>query len=129
MYTQNDMILELMKTQLNKQYSEQEIPNTTYLIWFGKEIPEGKDNDSQDYLRNIFDHKKKNPTTTVKLIVSKKILNDWDTLATRCLIAGVELINFDANFKDHINRDIVEKFLENERDYVCASDVLRLSLL
>jgi len=126
-----------MLHRMKDVYKNQEIPRNSFLIWFGKEIPKkietGTCSPVINYRDNIFIHYECNQNYTIKLIVSKKLMEEtyYEELEQECREKHVVLVNFDddESLKKCLNRDIVEKFLENSDTYVCASDVLRYSLL
>lgn len=128
---------ETLKKNVQNICQAKEMPNKTFLIWFGPKLPEAlevKTNNgstkTKNYWENVVNHKNKNPNEHIHLIVSKKLMGDeFNVLKTKCEKEEIILIDFDENYKNCLNRDLVEHFLENPRDYVCASDVLRLGLL
>ena len=129
--------IETLKNNIKTICKTKEMPNKTFLIWFGKKLPENFEITHQDrtivinYWDNVVAHKNKNPNTEVHLIISKKLMEEkeFNRLKAKCEQANIILINFDENYKNCLNRDVVESFLKNPQDYACASDALRLALL
>src|SRR6185295_13764477 len=112
-------------------YREQknEIPNNIFLIWIGDDIPNTK---KHPYLENAFKHKRLNPNAKVEILINKKMLEEsgnFSKLYAQCQKEGVILRDIESTCKNYINHDIILKLMENKKDYVWASDILRLSLI
>lgn len=131
MYSRIDELNRLLESK----FKDKEIERNTFLIWFGPTVPRElrlpESDQTVDYLANVFLHKKLNPEINVHLVVSKKLMDDsyYAWLQAECEKNKVILTNYDEEYKNCLNHDIIEKFLEDKKDYVCASDILRLSLL
>jgi hypothetical protein len=118
-----DSQLQAYKNQVNT------IPDTIFLIWIGDDIPETV---SRPYQSNIIKHKRLNPDSSVQILVSKPMLvksGRWDTLVAKFLQQGVELRDIHATCAHMINFCVVEKLMSDKKDYVWASDILRLALI
>lgn len=122
-------------TRLKELYQHEIIPNISILIWFGKEIPtEVQQNYStHNFQENIFLHKEKNPQHRIELIVSQKLMDPevFPVLSMQCSEKGIVLRDFDTDeeIKKCLNYDLIQEFLKEKHTYVCASDLLRFSLL
>ncbi len=122
--------------RLIETYKTEEIPPLTFLVWFGDQVPTAvnklfgsKKDSQQNFLNNIFLHARFNDNETVKLFVSKRLIADWDDLERKCNENRVILIDVDSQCKDYINYDLVQDYIKDKVDYVCASDTLRLSII
>ena len=110
-------------------HNQQSIPKHIFLIWFGSDLPNSEE---RPYVANLLKHKELNPDAIVELIVAKQLLAQagcLEKIVTVCHTNGIILSDVHERCASFINYDLIKQCLDKPRDYVIASDFLRLALI